>query len=233
MRIWDVHPGYLNRQSLLGEHRELHGIASIIANNKKGYSRHPETLRWVEYGWALTTRHKLLAAEMELRNFNERSPVDMDANNQGTWPTIYIDPPGRQLDILREKYQDKEKGRIPLPQTAQELWRHHKYSIMARDIGLYKEIGRTVARMSPNADVSFLFQQITEKLRCPPSRGGIQNAAQHMWGHVARYYSDSRKAVSGWSLCELFDHIQKLAVKTQEPYLMNSTAVSELKIWLE
>jgi len=34
MRIWDIHPGYLNRQSLLGEHRELHGIFSIITNKK-------------------------------------------------------------------------------------------------------------------------------------------------------------------------------------------------------
>jgi len=26
MRIWDIDPGFLNAQSLLGEHRELHGI---------------------------------------------------------------------------------------------------------------------------------------------------------------------------------------------------------------
>jgi len=30
MRLWDINPGYLNRQSLLGEHRELHGIVSIL-----------------------------------------------------------------------------------------------------------------------------------------------------------------------------------------------------------
>ena len=67
MRIWDLNPGYLNRQSLLGEHRELHGIVSILVNKKKGYAKHPETLRWVKHGWALTMRHNLLAAEMSLR----------------------------------------------------------------------------------------------------------------------------------------------------------------------
>jgi hypothetical protein len=66
VRVWDVNPGYLNRQSLLGEHRELHAIVSIIKNNKKGYSRHPETLRWKNFGWALSQRHRLLAAEMNL-----------------------------------------------------------------------------------------------------------------------------------------------------------------------
>ncbi len=45
MRIWDINSGYLNSQNLLGEHRELHGFVSIIVNKKKGYAKHPETLR--------------------------------------------------------------------------------------------------------------------------------------------------------------------------------------------
>ncbi len=231
MRIWDVSPGYLNRQSLLGEHRELHGIVSIITNNRKGYSKHPETLRWSGYGWALTARHKLLAAEMALRKFNERSPVSMNGN-EGLWPPVCIDDPVKQFDILAKKYIEKEKGRILLPQTAQQLWSHHKYSILARDVVLYKEIGRTVAGMSPGDDFSSLFNLLTKKLQCAPSAGGIRNAIQHMWGHVAEHYPDSRGLVSTLSLHELFDNMQKLAVKINEPYLMNSTALSELKIWL-
>jgi hypothetical protein len=46
MRIWDIPPEKLCRDHLLGEHRELHEIWSILINNKKGYARHPETLRW-------------------------------------------------------------------------------------------------------------------------------------------------------------------------------------------
>ncbi len=231
MRIWDINPGYLNRQSLLGEHLELHGIASIIVNNKKGYSNHPETLRWAEYGWALTIRHKLLAAEMALRNFNEKSPVDMDANEE-VWPGIYIDEPGRQFDILAEKYQEKEKGRIPLPKTAQEVWSHHKYSILARNPVLYKGIGRTVARMAPKDDFSSLSKKLTETLRWTPSFGGVRNAVQHMWGHVADEYDASMGNPAHWSVPEMFDMVQKLAVKAEEPYLMKSTALSELTIWI-
>jgi len=92
MRIWDLNPGYLNRQSLLGEHRELHGIVSVIKNNKNGYSKHPETLRWANYGWALKQRHKLLVAEMHLRGYIDKSPVLL-RRNQGIWPIIYIDSP--------------------------------------------------------------------------------------------------------------------------------------------
>jgi hypothetical protein len=133
MRIWDLHPGYLNRQSLLGEHRELHGLVSIIQYNKKGYSKHPETLRWVGLGWALKQRHKLLVAEMTLRGYKDQSPVLL-RSKPGTWPEIYIDEPAQQISILKKKYQHLESGRIPLPNNAQTFWAQHKYSVMARDI---------------------------------------------------------------------------------------------------
>ncbi len=231
MRIWDVNPGYLNRQSLLGEHRELHGIVSICTNNKKGYSKHPETLRWLQYGWALTIRHKLLASEMELRNFNEKSPVNTKSN-KGLWPPTYIDQPREQFRILTEKYKLKEQGRIFLPKTPQELWSQHKYSILARDVNMYKEIGKNVTKMLPNDDFSELAKILTEKLRCVPSCKGIENTIQHMWGHVKKYYRGSSEKVRSWSLCDLFDNIQKLAINIREPYLINSTALGELRVWL-
>jgi hypothetical protein len=43
-----VAPGYLTRQSLLGEHHELHGIVSVHLHGKRGYANHPETLA---LGW--------------------------------------------------------------------------------------------------------------------------------------------------------------------------------------
>ena len=55
-------------------------MASIIVNNKKGYSRHPETLRWMDFGWALNKRHQFLAAEMALRGYNDKSPVRTSYN---------------------------------------------------------------------------------------------------------------------------------------------------------
>lgn len=231
MRIWDVNPGYLNRQSLLGEHRELHGIVSIIANKKKGYSKHPETLRWKEYGWALQKRHQLLAAEMALRGFTDRSLVAM-CTQEEKWPDTYIDEPAQQFQILATKYQNKEQGRIPLPETAQHLWSHHKYSVLARDVNLYKQVGREVSTMKPHDDYSNLVTLFTELLRQAPSIGGLQNALQHMWGHVSRFSSAGKGEVESWSLGKLLKETQTLALANKEPYLISSTALSELKVWL-
>ena len=68
MRIWDISPKKLCRNHLLGEHRELHAIWSILTKNKKGYARHPETLRWKGKLAALYSRHKMLVEELKNRN---------------------------------------------------------------------------------------------------------------------------------------------------------------------
>src|SRR6185312_17174317 len=59
MRVWDLPPRILCRQHLLGEHLELHAIWAVLTKGRKGYSRHPETLRWKGKLKALYKRHEL------------------------------------------------------------------------------------------------------------------------------------------------------------------------------
>lgn len=231
MRIWDIHPGYLNRQSLLGEHRELHAIVSIFTNNKKGYSKHPETLRWKGYGWAIRKRHQLLSTEMSLRGYMEQSPITLWSNKE-CWPDTFLDEPSIQFDLLEKKYVGKEHGRILLPETGQQLWSHHKYSVLARDTSLYKALGRAVSRMSPEQDYFELSKQLTLILRTRPSSRGIQNSLQHMWGYVSSAYAGSKCNMQNWSLQKLLKETQRLAMSCHEVYLLSSTALSELEIWM-
>lgn len=229
MRIWDINPGYLNRQSLLGEHRELHGIVSIIVNGKKGYSRHPETLRWIDYGWALNHRHNELSNEMALRGYTDKTPVTTKSN-YGIWPLTFIDAPHEQFKLLKKKYLGKEMGRIPLPKNEQELWSHHKYSVLARDPSTYQQIGHSVS----NKEIRFseLALTLIQILRTRPSDGGVRNAIQHMWGHVRAKNEQNNSAIETWPLTTLLNTIQKNAMATNEPYLTKSTALSELMTWL-
>ena len=64
MRIWDVDPALLCRSHLLGEHRELHAIWTILSEDRRGYRSHPETIRWEGKLAALSRRHDELVAEM-------------------------------------------------------------------------------------------------------------------------------------------------------------------------
>jgi uncharacterized protein YbgA (DUF1722 family) len=231
MRVWDINPGYLNRHSLLGEHRELHAIVSIIVNKKKGYSNHPETVRWIGYSWALRQRHQLLVAEMSLRGFTDKSPVVI-SDNEGVWPEAYIDDPFQQFQILKSKYRNKEQGRIPLPKNAQQLWSQHKYSILARDVSFYRKLGKDVSRMKSDHEFSQLAKVVTEMLKRPPSPGGQRNALQHMWGHVSDFFPNQKSGIASWSMNRLLQEIQRHALTKREPYLLSSTALSELRAWL-
>jgi hypothetical protein len=106
VRIWDVHPSRLCRQHLLGEHRELHGLWNIITQDKRGYSRHPETLRWVGKEKALYLRHEALAAEIERRGYRHNSPLDKKlAVGKGS-QTVFVDSIRQQYRLLRAKACD-------------------------------------------------------------------------------------------------------------------------------
>jgi hypothetical protein len=230
MRVWDVNPGYLTRLSLLGEHRELHAIVSIIKYNKKGYSAHPETRRWINFGWALSQRHRLLVAEMNLRGYVDRSPVLLKTGRQ-KWPELFVDPPAVQFSLLAGKYKNNEQGRIPLPRNAQHLWAQHKYSVMARDIAEYKRLGRWVASRKTDNAIFDVYPELVTLLRCPPAEGNLHNAIQHMWGYVSSYASLSGNAIERMTSMTLFKEIQRLVFLHDIVYLKESTALGELPAW--
>lgn len=105
MRIWDIHPKHLCRKHLLAEHRELHGLWNILTIHKGegGYSRHPETLRWVHKTLALYNRHELLVQEFKRRGYNHKSPLDKKfARGEGS-NRVFINTLKEQKKILHDK----------------------------------------------------------------------------------------------------------------------------------
>jgi hypothetical protein len=103
MRIWDLPPDRLCRAHLLGEHRELHAIWSVLTTGKTGYSKHPETLRWNGKLRALWLRHEALVAEMHRRGYRHASPLDESLATGKAVQTHLIDTIDGQIAILRHK----------------------------------------------------------------------------------------------------------------------------------
>ena len=226
MRVWDVHPGYLNRQSLLGEHRELHGVVAILRHGKQGYSNHPETKRWKQRGWALRQRHRLLAAEMAFRGYRDRTPVRL-RSAAGEWPESFVDSPSGQFGLLAEKYRGKQPGRIPLPRTSHELWSHHKYSVMARSQTAYRELGRRVSGLRGRDGFDDLALELVSWLRRPPRPGDMRNAIEHMRGYLASLKSLD----NGDGLGSTFAAVQNGARLEGETFLKTQTALTDLAAW--
>ncbi|MGC9308655.1 MAG: pyrimidine dimer DNA glycosylase/endonuclease V [Thermoplasmatota archaeon] len=103
MRIWDVPPAELCRLHLLGEHRELHAIWSILVNDKKGYRNHPEVQRWQGKRAALYRRHAMLVEEMRRRGYRHCSPLDSSEATGEVTQDCYVDTLAVQRRLLRDK----------------------------------------------------------------------------------------------------------------------------------
>jgi len=103
MRVWDLETKMLCDRHLLGEHREIHAIWTILTENRKGYSHHPETLRWKGKLLALYNRHEAVASEMTKRGFNHKSNLKKDLATGSDIQLDYVDQPARQLLILQSK----------------------------------------------------------------------------------------------------------------------------------
>jgi hypothetical protein len=103
MRIWDLPPERLCRQHLLGEHAELHALWTILTQGRKGFSSHPETLRWKGKLNALSRRHGRLVAEMKRRGYNHRSPLDRRLATGDHTQAQLVDSIEDQIAALRRK----------------------------------------------------------------------------------------------------------------------------------
>ncbi|MCX7858301.1 MAG: pyrimidine dimer DNA glycosylase/endonuclease V [Deltaproteobacteria bacterium] len=103
MRIWDLPPSKLCREHLLGEHRELHAIWSILTKNKRGYSNHPEVKRWRGRLKALFLRHEALVEQMKIRGYSHRSPLDESFAIGSPTQHEFLDSIESQINILKQK----------------------------------------------------------------------------------------------------------------------------------
>ena len=103
MRIWDISPEKLCRQHLLGEHRELHAVWSIITNNKKAYIHHPETLRWRGRLKALYMRHESLVHELAERGYKHHTPLEPSLATGKAFQDEFVNSYEEQVQILKGK----------------------------------------------------------------------------------------------------------------------------------
>jgi hypothetical protein len=100
VRIWDLDPASLCDRHLLGEHRELHAIWSILTTGKRGYRDHPETARWRGRLAALYARHDAQVAEMHRRGFRHASPLDPRLATGAAQQTKLVDSVEAQRERL-------------------------------------------------------------------------------------------------------------------------------------
>ncbi|GHC17578.1 DUF1722 domain-containing protein [Aidingimonas halophila] len=212
-----IAPGYLALPDLAAEQLELDQLSARHA---------PPAGNWTD------VRRRQVSHEIMLRHDSEVSLAGSEnIDLPSCWPaSAHIDV-SEQIDWLTTRYSGTREARIPLPRSAQQLWGQHKYSILARDQNLYRQLGRQLADKA--IDFSELADLLTSTLLERPTSGGICNAVQHMWGYVSQRPEHARCYIDSWSTRELLHETQQRARTTGPSYLWESTALSELMAWLD
>lgn len=236
MRVWDIHPGYLSRGNLLGQHAEIHALLSVICGGKKGYASHPETLRWKSHPDKLKLKHDLTVKEMELRDYQHASPCHVEGDDGKSSPAeqMYVDHPADQFEILRDKYREKpDPGRIPIPVRASSFWAHHKYSVMSRGYQYYKEV-QGLLKSKDNLPVGQergLVERVLDILEKPVAPEPLLNVVQHLWGYFKKEASgEEKESYLHWpdeQIPQLLKYLYRLAQKYERKYLLQSTVFAD------
>ena len=152
--------------------------------------------------------------EMQVRRLEIINPVVLpDCPHPTHWPEARGPTPREQFELLGKTLTEFNQARIPLPRSPQELWSHHKYSIMARNLSLYKDIGQSVSKMRRHTEWNDLAHQLTQLLETAPAPGNLRNALQHLWGYVSQYEKFIGSELDSWTPKQMLAEIQKRSVK--------------------
>lgn len=101
MRVWDISVQKLCRKHLLAQHHEIHTIFTVIVDKRKGYSKHPEVIRWSSNVPALIVAHDITVNEMKYRGYRHHTPLSHLA---AVVPqTLFVNSIEEQVNILRDK----------------------------------------------------------------------------------------------------------------------------------
>ena len=89
MRVWDLPVDMLCTRHLQGEHNEIHTMWNVITLGRKGWAKHPETMRWRGRLGALKARHDAVVTELQRRGrFNHKTALDLhfvEVDGPETW----------------------------------------------------------------------------------------------------------------------------------------------------
>ena len=230
MRVWDVHPEYLDRGGLLGQHVEIHAITSVL-DGARGYGNHPEVLRWAGRFAALEEVHGITVQEMRLRGFNHRSPLSPVSERGSAEHPPSLIPPTDQMELIRGKLRERGGvGRIPAPDRGTTFWAQHKYSVMARGYRQYRELSAAMPGYGDLgiADSGDLVGTILCAVRRPVLPGALHNTLDHIWGHLKREADPTERAEyeaarDGGDAERALMRLFAMAEKYSEVYLLHST----------
>lgn len=220
--IFEVDAGFLDNETLSAQMRHLMLLATADGETQ----RTSLPACWLGHETALAVRVNQLIAEMKLRA--KAVPESLPQGEESIiWPAFSTTSLEEQLDFIRARRDAGQLGRIRPPRNDHELWACYKYSVLARNHQAYQRLGQRVAARAVSMEV--LWRELIHACQVTPMRGSVRNALQHMWGYISNH---SKLNPQTDDLKGLLREVQVQAGTHNSTYLLNSTALGELALWV-
>jgi uncharacterized protein YbgA (DUF1722 family) len=146
----------------------------------------------------------------------------------GSNEALYIDLELSDEDLL---FWDIKKRRISIPKNVQTIWAQHKYSVLARDNKLYREIGKSLVGKKGISGYEELFNELKNLILTKPDKGSLFNGVLHIWGYLPSAIKKNYDKPSIENMKNTITTISDFAVKGGSKYLLQSTALSDFLYW--
>ncbi len=142
MRIWSIHPKYLDSKGLVAVWRETLLAKNVLENKTKGYRNHPQLQRFKESGNQLNCINQYLAEiynEAVRRNYS----FSKDRVNWGFKKSTITVTTGQlnfEIEHLKRKLKSRDKGKLKELMDIKEVEPHPLFKITDGKIEYWEKI---------------------------------------------------------------------------------------------
>jgi hypothetical protein len=143
MRIWSLHPKYLDSKGLVALWREALLAKQVLLGNTIGYKKHPQLLRFKEHKNPVKLIDQYLAAVYEVASSKgyhfDKQKVDWN------FPISELPVTKGQIEFERkhllEKLKVRDKDKYSELMLQKELLPHPIFSVVEGDVEKWEKIG--------------------------------------------------------------------------------------------
>lgn len=146
MRIWSIHPKYLDTKGLVALWREALLAKHVLEGRTEGYLRHPQLDRFKQAAKPIDSINQYLASvydEALARNYNfDKRKIDWDFDPSGLCVTT-----GQmkyEKEHLLNKLQNRDKVKFETLRNLKKIDQHPMFKIVKGDVEKWEKIQRHI-----------------------------------------------------------------------------------------
>ncbi len=144
MRLWSLHPSYLDTKGLLAVWREGLLALHVLRGQTKGYTRHPQLLRFKNHPEpvkAITAYLHTVVDEADRRQFSfQRTKLEAIANNSIKKITVTTQQLQYEADHLRKKLAVRDPQRLKEFAALSQVEAHPLFTIIEGEVEVWEKL---------------------------------------------------------------------------------------------